>query len=533
MARGGMEEVELLEEGAADPDLVAPVPDGAEVFRGRVRRTIGWGRRHRSAVAAGAVVVALAATAPVALAARAERVRLAALVDLPQVLRPMDATLHHTWTTEAGAEEIAYLGYGDRSWLRDDMLVIWSQDVGQAQQLSGYDAADGSRAWQVDLTHPPAGVADGTLSFYDSTSCVSPRSGAGAGVVTCLAVAEWDTTEVQLLPEDSDDPGSDGEVVLETRPSVVRVVSVRASSGEPLFERDVPMESALVPIDGDVLLVETPEAAVERDGTARVTRLDPVTGVEVWRAEIPRADAGAGNAFASAQVLEDVVAVSWLGSAHLLAADDGASLRDPFTSNHVGVYGRHLLSLSTGSLSADGEGGLQVTDLGSGAVVDLSESGYPAWLPLGDASAPDVLLVEQQTGLVAVDLTTGDDLWSVPRDGELYAMQRFLLDGRLALTTGTAVEVRDVVTGEVLWSTSPPQWLHRDPVTDGRYVILLEAGGPSGRVAAAYDLVDGRRAWEAPIPNGVDELVVVDNELFGRGFAGMFRFETGAPAEPR
>src|SRR5262245_28515517 len=137
MARSGMEEVELLEEGVDDLDLASPVPDGAAVFRGRVRRALGWSRQHVPAVVAGVATVALAVAIPVALSARAEQARLAELAELPQVLRPMDASLHHTWTTEVSGEETAYLGFGERSWLRDGVLVTWSQDFEQGQHLRG------------------------------------------------------------------------------------------------------------------------------------------------------------------------------------------------------------------------------------------------------------------------------------------------------------------------------------------------------------------------------------------------------------
>ena len=60
-------------------------------------------------------------------------------------------------------------------------------------------------------------------------------------------------------------------------------------------------------------------------------------------------------------------------------------------------------------------------------------------------------------------------------------------------------------------------------VTDGRRLFVIESVVGTGPVVAAYDVRDGRRVWEAPIPVAVQGLAVVDHRLFAVGSTASSR----------
>ena len=80
-------------------------------------------------------------------------------------------------------------------------------------------------------------------------------------------------------------------------------------------------------------------------------------------------------------------------------------------------------------------------------------------------------------------------------------------------------------TGEQLWQRTRSAY-GQSMVSDGRRLLVLESVVGTGPVVAAYDVRDGRRVWEAPVPLSVQYLAVVDHRLFAFGSEGVVAFGT-------
>src|SRR3954468_17930808 len=258
MSRGAMDHVELLEEGVPDPDVAEPTLDGAATFRRRVRRALRWSRRRWPVLVVAAAVVAVGVAGPVLLAARAEHARLSALPALPRLLRPVDGSLHVAWTSAVPLQYLPSMG-PERAWLRDDALVLWTEDDdGQSQWLRALDAGDGSRMWETKLTErpatpEPANHAGLSFGIYDPTQCLAPPRAIGDGVIVCLVVREWRTVTPEKGPGDVVGDGDVARLELEARPASLHLVGVRAATGEVLFSNAVEPDSSIAVVDGDVL----------------------------------------------------------------------------------------------------------------------------------------------------------------------------------------------------------------------------------------------------------------------------------------
>jgi outer membrane protein assembly factor BamB len=86
--------------------------------------------------------------------------------------------------------------------------------------------------------------------------------------------------------------------------------------------------------------------------------------------------------------------------------------------------------------------------------------------------------------------------------------------------------VVDLTTGEQLWH----RWTsasREGTVTDGRRLLVAESVEGTGPVVAAYDVRDGRRLWEVPVPVALQFLAVVDHRLFGFSDGTLIALGTG------
>lgn len=517
MAGGGMQDVELLEEGTHHPDLRRRAPDGADRFRGRVRRALAWARGHVRVVVAGAAALAVAAAVPGALDARAERALLAELAGHPGILLPLDDSLHVAWTSPATFEQSSFFLGQERSWLRDDVLVIWTQSwEDQSHRLQGIDAGSGAVRWELDLPSAPVPTS---YVPYDPRTCVAPARPHGSGVVVCLVVGGWLTGPDLMVDTDGDGT----EETASAEPGRVRVVALSARTGEPLVERDVERAASIAVVEGDVVLAEGDGTGAD-DATTRVTRLDPATGDEVWHADVPRAE-GVGSVSVGLQVVDGQVAVSWTGATQLLSPENGTPNGDAIQTDQVWSSRGRLLAFPQ-----EGSGTTRLEVVGSGVELDLGKDRYPAWVDTDDGSDPAALVLTGEDSLSVADLDSGEMRWvrwTLDRDPESWVSQRMVLGGRLVTASDDEVRALDLATGEELWSTDPPGWLHDVVVSDGHHLFLLEAGGDTGRVLAAYALADGARAWAVPVPNEINRLAVIEHRLFGIGADGITAFTTG------
>ena len=373
------------------------------------------------------------------------------------------------------------------------------------QSLRGLDADSGEELWIVALSSVPD-LGDLNNRFtYDPTSCQASADAPGHGVVVCLVPGAWQvgTADDVHRTEDLDDTT---DLV---RPGIVRLRAFEVTTGEMVLDRPVAVDSSFVPVGSDVVVAETPESG---DGPATLVRLDPSTGAQRWSVEVPRPTEGVGSMYPSVRMFDDTIAVSWLGTTTLFAGDGTAV--DGSTVDDVWHRGGHSLML-------DGDTSTQLRDLDTGRVVDLGHS-YLAWVGTDDGTVPDTLLLQAEDRLHALDLTTGDQAWGAVWP-ETSTLTLVVADGMVARLADDALTVVDAATGHQRWEL-PTRAYGQNVVTDGRRLLVLESVPDAGRVVASYDLRDGRREWEAPIPIAVQRLAVVDHRLFGVGSGGLVAF---------
>lgn len=504
MARHGrMGEVELLE-----PDDASASVDEVARARGAVARGarggLGWVRRHRLVAAAAVVATAVAVAVPVTLSVRADRARTEALALLPGVLAPMPVAPRVAWTLPSASVTAALTG-PERAWVRDDVLVLWEHTRDSWNSLRALDATSGDDRWATALsTAPDLGDPDNRVTD-DPTSCAAPTTEPGRGVVVCLVPDWWQIG-------DPDDPRRPTDVDASTtlvQPAAVRLRAFEAATGQRVLDRPVADGASFVAVGSDVVVAETPESG---DGPATLVRLDPSTGAQRWSVDVPRPTGGSGSTYAVVRTFDDEIAVAWLGTTTLVTGD--GTVADELDGEVVWRGNGHGLTL-------DGDLVTQVRDLDTGRVVDLGRS-YLAWVGTDDGTVPDTLLVQADERLDALDLTTGMQRWratSPPRS----TLALVVADGTVARLADDGLTVLDAATGSPLWQLSTlPYGLSL--VTDGRHLLVLESVPDAGRVVASYDLRDGRRDWEAPIPVAVQRLAVVDHRLFGVGSGGLVAF---------
>lgn len=92
--------------------------------------------------------------------------------------------------------------------------------------------------------------------------------------------------------------------------------------------------------------------------------------------------------------------------------------------------------------------------------------------------------------------------WRATTDGPIRASVSVIDDRVVVGGHGTgSLTVFDLATGTLSWRTRAPNWIHQDPVSDGRIVVTgfgdsrgsFEGTAPSG--VAAYELSTGRHLW--------------------------------------
>ncbi|WP_456843864.1 outer membrane protein assembly factor BamB family protein [Cellulomonas sp. P5_C6] len=497
--RGDMAQVELVEPG--DHALASTADDvdrARSAVRGAVRGGLGWVRRHR--VLAGAVVVALvvAIALPVARSVQAGRERATALAALPTVVAPMPGPPAVAWASRSAPGDYM-LGIPGRAWVRDDVLVLWDQSANLRQSLRAVDGDTGDQLWRASLTTAPDLGDPPYLSVDDPTSCSAP----GDSVVVCLVPESW------TLGSGQDDAGGASMV----EPTALRLRTFDVATGAVVRDEQVADHTSVVALGGDVVIASTTSADAD---TSRVSRLDPATGAERWSATVPRGPGSTGSAFAGVRLLGDRVAVGWLGATHLFTADGTAS--GDYDTDEVWRQRGH-------NLTPGADGSAVLLDLDTGRRLRTGES-YLAWIATDDGSEPDLLLLQTDDGLRALDATTSTTAWTIPMRTTSATTTTVLADGRIAVLIDGTLQVHDLRSGVEAWHVRAAGQGSRNLVTDGRHAIVL-GGDPQRTTLAAYDLRDGRRAWTTEAPSGLETIAVVDHRLFGVSSAGIVAFTPG------
>ena len=447
-------------------------------------------RRSRPVVAAVGLGLTVAVVANVA-EAREEAARRAARAETPGILAPMDGPLAVTW-------EHAGMFSGTT-----DTLVL----VSDGSDLDAVDPETGAVVW----TREEAGseycspVGAGYLeleTFWQSRTLIEVE---GPELLACAA---WES-------QGYNGANSFGEVGTDI---------VDAATGEMLRRLSTFGAAVLNEPFGAHLLI----AVVTREGTVTLQRWDPATGellAEVASAE--QVSTGGSGIVRRVERFGDVLVVKG-------DADAAFDLRtgkevDPLATVEEDRW-RSSMPLPDGSSAV---WTYAQTGLGSGAVVEPDGTerfplpGPPAEPWATDRSLPEILLVTNSTNnLVALDVATGEQLWSTAHAGVQVSA---LVDGRLIVRQGSLLLTLDGRDGTALWTTRPLSAVWAEGLTDGELLLVYE-GSDEGRELVARRLADGEVRWRTKLPLSTQMLQpILSGQIIGTTQDSVFGIGAGAP----
>jgi hypothetical protein len=307
-----------------------------------------------------------------------------------------------------------------------------------------------------------------------------------------------------------------------------RLVVIDVPSGGVLDRRALPAGSRTA-LDGD--RAYTVSAA---DDVLTVSARDAVTGSARWQTDLAVEDSSMLRDTDAlwAQVTGDHLLVSAGMPTWSFDVADGTLE----TSSTMGItVGRSGTLIETGSGLRRAVDGSLLTDAGTsllGPAVD-------------DRSEPGLELVVRSTGatahtLSAVAAADGEVAWSADLDG-WDGYTAIVLDGTVYAAGPTEVWAIDLATGTRVWTTAREQGIDGTLVTDGRYVFTVESTveamavssadtadsedstqarppattGALGARLVGFRLSDGARAWETPLPEGLDAVSGYQGVLLG------------------
>ena len=494
--RGGKEQVELVEAGsfedAAFENAAFEDDDGAEPgaeFPGEGGAAEERPRWHGIRRAWPFAVVALVVAGAYLVTGTRERAAVEARHDALRGQQAFAGGLErapdHSWEVDLGSRWVYPV-------VVDDTLLL-ATDPGGAVAL---DIATGAERWRIGAEENQR-----TLCGLLSDEPVSSE-----GTVDCF--------EQRFSVSDEGDWTELGSTL--QRRDVL--------TGEVRSERLWPEGLAHVTPWRDAVLV------VDSGASSTVLRLEAMDGAEQWSLQF--LDEPLGD--------EEYVSVSVRGDHGVVVGRDRALVVD-FAGEVVLDETSALWGTGEDAYSSFDGGGVSMPELdvrlldGGGWTVSswnlrpertyiFDPLGKPAFdvdgaiseLELDDGSVGYVLLRRDDTVVELLDRATGDARFTLDRfpDGP-----SFLLDGVLVASTGTQTRAIDVATGEELWSTAIDGQL---VASDGAVVVVYESlPGPSQ--VRAFDLATGVEKWnlglsspEAQVFTLADALFVFDDGTFAR-----------------
>ncbi|WP_456788562.1 outer membrane protein assembly factor BamB family protein [Cellulomonas sp. P5_C5] len=457
-------------------------------------------RRHRSRrwlLVPAAVVVALLGTQLVVEAR--ERAAVAALAQVPGVVRPVDEDVRIVWTQDAGGSEL-WPGLPG-----DGVLVGLQRTSDGSQELVAVDELTGEPRWTTPLADAHVDHAD--EGFSPVGGCL-PEPG-GTGRVVCLvtdAYLSFRENENVLVPSETS-----------------RVVVADLADGSVVADREAPGAVAFAVLPGAVAV------AVSRpDGTLVVTAADVLTGRERWQSVVPSAgDEPDANGYVDR-------------STALVRAGDGiAVVTAERRITLLDGAGGSVLSRVDASdgFAADPEQGtvaaFAVDDVGRDSTTLLGGGGPELVLPgrlarvsADDGSVPGLVLTVGSR-IHAYDRSTGRERWDV---GHGLSGAALVVRGRVYLSTPDGVVAVDGSTGEELWRAPVlPGRSMGNLVTDGQHVLSAQQRPDEpGTVTAlndwpgvgelvAYRFDDGGEDWRVDLPGTLLGVESVGHTLVGWG----------------
>ncbi|WP_298460620.1 PQQ-binding-like beta-propeller repeat protein [uncultured Cellulomonas sp.] len=452
---------DLVEVVLAEEPVAAGAPVADQAAAGTVAPTRTRSRRRLAGLAAVlAVVVAVLGFADV-VAERRERAALAAVADVPGLVRPLPEPLAELWRLprRSGITGVP----GRVVTVRDDALV-------------GLDASTGEQRWSLPT---PDGYA----------GCDTVPAADGPGTLLCVGVG------------DGGPPGAGGLVL---RP-------VDATDGA-VGDR-MPGPTNLVAgaaVEQDVVLVGV------LDGRLTVARHALPDGTERWRA--PMGDLGLSRGLGLLDVHGDsaVVAVEGATSVVLDARDGREVGRWVGDTTGAGAAVTRVRVVSHpgtgfGVWPSPASGRWYRPDGTPGAALD----GEPVDVDVDDGSAPGVVLLRSSDGdrLRGVDVATGRVRWERAEPSQVLMR----MGGRVVVVGDDgAIAAWDLQTGEPHWSTplgDAGEPLLTDPFTDGVRIAVPVRSGDDALQLATIRLADGRRLWTSPLPPGSHTVAVLGDRI--------------------
>ena len=461
-----LEAIALRAHAPGDPrvevyDEEVPAPDEGNAATRLARRL---GRRRLVLAAAIVAVVLVAAIAPGVVAARRAAAGLAELKASPGALTAVEVPPVEQWHAPGRV-------VGDQA---EALLVAGVQDG----SLGRLDPASGEPIWAVRSDAPPFGRCfrmDG-----------APGQSAAPAPVACVtadldrSTADAAGARVVVL-----DPG-DGAVTL--------TVEVQGSL------------LAAEPLDGDLLV-----AARLADGGLSVARWDLGTRAPRWEYTSPEPvlpEAGDAVEIRSESLVIGDLALD-------LTTGEARTVKDVrLQPIHLEEYTLPGGERATWQWYADGA-------YGQGRVV--SAHGMRRLVLLGPPLVPALTDGSQASTLVTtvdgdrirgLDLRGGSILWSRVYPGVASVRATVQVDGVLILDDATTVTAIDVRTGDDVWSAPIDSEVARDSaLTDGEVLLLPERDTGDDVQLVARRIDDGATLWRTALPTGTVSLSVVDHHL--------------------
>ncbi|NCT89382.1 PQQ-binding-like beta-propeller repeat protein [Cellulomonas sp. APG4] len=382
-------------------------------------------------------------------------------------------------------------------------LVEWAQAARYDARVAAYDDVPYVAG---PLREPPVERWRGGLLVSWAGDVVIARPAASSDTIEARALADGALRWTRAVPDGY------ASCPHATRDGALLVCEVRAGllvldADDGTTVREVGAGDAWTMVDDDLV-----RAAVDGSDVL-VRRSDTATGEVRWSAELRDVVPAEGARGVRVGAHGDLVLVG--GSvAAALDADDGAVLAarggEPGAEAIAApAAGGFVLATSQRSSTWFDAAGRAGAELPGGPVPVLVDDSVAAdgSASVGASAGDGVVLVTDADRLRAVDVRAGRTLWERP------AVSRALLrlGDRLLLETEDAHVAVDLRTGAQAWSLprDPLLSLHDlVPVTDGVRVALLEYDAADGYRAAAYDLDDGTRRWAVPLPDGTGSLNV-------------------------
>lgn len=498
-----MQPVELVEGGAPDTGAAAGtpsvpgaprpsdgLPDGAQPHRGS-RRGRGAGLLVLVAllVAGGLVVGQLV------LVAR-DRARMAAWADLPGVVEPVGDEITVEWTM---GRELAYSVVASSD-ATGRLVATPLADDGSADVVA-VDVATGRELWRRQVLPADARRGAAAERYASPPMC---RTDTGVTIVACLLSDGYDYTD------------ADGALV-RIPATWMRLAVLDVATGERLLDRAVLVMNALAVTATRVVLSGL-------DGAELVVRsLDALTGDEHWehRHRLPYGDtpAPATDPYAfqmSVAAGGGVVGASDpYGEFTMLDLADG-SVRWDYAGARHGNLDTDRPELGDAAVFTMGIGGNDLSVVLRPGAPDVQLRGYYLPISVDDGSVPGLALTTTGSGIVAWDLRTGTQRWTIPRypNGETL-----VLGGVLYLSTGDSqVLALDAVDGSERWSVPLERgWRAPTTFTDGTYLyVVAERVDPENlRSRVGVFSFDGEPLGTLPLPDGITGVAGVGTAIVG------------------